>query len=97
MQLLTQVFQFTQAYDVSVEWIWVKTPGDCLSIKELSYQYKDSNYKDKTHNCLFLTMGILIGIGYLVVSIFIPPPNEVGGGVYWIHPVRLSVCPSVCL
>ena len=30
----------------------------------------------------------------------IPPPNEVGGGVYWIHlvrpSVRLSVCPSVC-
>ena len=25
----------------------------------------------------------------------IPPPNEVGGGVYWIHLVRLSVCPSV--
>ena len=29
-------------------------------------------------------------------KIFIPPPNEVGGGVYWIHLVRLSVCPSVC-
>ena len=28
--------------------------------------------------------------------IFIPPPNEVGGGVYWNHLVRLSVCPSVC-
>ena len=28
-------------------------------------------------------------------SIIIPPPNEVGGGVYWIHLVRLSVCPSV--
>ena len=28
---------------------------------------------------------------------FIPPPNEVGGGgVYWIHLVRLSVRPSVC-
>ena len=27
--------------------------------------------------------------------IIIPPPNEVGGGVYWIHLVRLSVCPSV--
>ena len=26
------------------------------------------------------------------------PRNEVrGGGVYWIHPVCLSVCPSVCL
>ena len=24
------------------------------------------------------------------------PPNEVGGGVYWIHLVRPSVCPSVC-
>ena len=33
-------------------------------------------------------------------EIVIPPPNEVGGGVYWIHlvrpSVRLSVCPSVC-
>ena len=33
-------------------------------------------------------------------KIFIPPPNEVGGGLYWIHlvrpSVRLSVCPSVC-
>ena len=28
-------------------------------------------------------------------GIIIPPPNEVGGGVYWIHLVRLSVCPSV--
>ena len=27
--------------------------------------------------------------------IFIPPPNEVGGGVYWIHLVRPSVRPSV--
>ena len=27
--------------------------------------------------------------------IFIPPPNEVGGGVYWIHLVRLPVCPFV--
>ena len=26
----------------------------------------------------------------------IPPPNEVGGGVYWIHLVRPSVRPSVC-
>ena len=30
------------------------------------------------------------------LTIFIPPPNEVGG-VYWIHLVRLSVCPSVRL
>ena len=28
--------------------------------------------------------------------IIIPPPNEVGGGVYWIHLVRLSVRLSVC-
>ena len=36
----------------------------------------------------------------LDLAIFIPPPNEVGGGVYWIHlvrpSVRLSVCLSVC-
>ena len=30
----------------------------------------------------------------LEVKFFIPPPNEVG--VYWIHLVRPSVCPSVC-
>ena len=38
---------------------------------------------------------------FLLMIVFIPPPNEVGGGVYWIHlvrpSVRLSVCPSVCL
>ena len=28
--------------------------------------------------------------------VIIPPPNEVGGGVYWIHLVRPSVRPSVC-
>ena len=27
----------------------------------------------------------------------IPPPNEVGGGVYWIHLVRPSVRPFVRL
>ena len=31
-------------------------------------------------------------------SLFIPPPPTTKlGGVYWIHPVCLSVCPSVCL
>ena len=30
-------------------------------------------------------------------EIIIPPPNEVGGGVYWIHLVRPSVRLSVCL
>ena len=29
--------------------------------------------------------------------LFIPPPNKVGGGVYWIHLVCPSVRPSVCL
>ena len=34
-----------------------------------------------------------------VVRIFYTPRNEVrgGGGVYWNHPVRPSVRPSVCL
>ena len=27
-----------------------------------------------------------------VIKLVIPPPNEVGGGVYWIHLVRPSVC-----
>ena len=39
-------------------------------------------------------------VGCLVWVHYTPPPNEVGGGVYWIHlvrpSVRLSVCPSVC-
>ena len=30
------------------------------------------------------------------ITIVIPPPNEVGGGVYWIHLVCPSVRPSVC-
>ena len=33
----------------------------------------------------------------IMKTFIIPPPNEVGGGVYWIHLVRLSVCPSVRL
>ena len=28
--------------------------------------------------------------------LILPPPNEVGGGVYWIHLVHPSVRPSVC-
>ena len=35
--------------------------------------------------------GDWIWASYLII----PPPNEVGGGVYWIHLVRPSVCPSV--
>ena len=31
----------------------------------------------------------------IVTTLFIPPSNKVGGGVYWIHLVRPSVCPSV--
>ena len=31
-----------------------------------------------------------------VCMLIIPLPNEVGGGVYWNHLVRLSVCLSVC-
>ena len=41
------------------------------------------------------------GVASKNADIIIPPPNEVGGGVYWIHlvrpSVRLSVCPSVRL
>ena len=31
----------------------------------------------------------------LTICFIIPPPNEVVGGVYWFHHVRLSVRPSV--
>ena len=41
---------------------------------------------EKRHNSSVLAMEL---------HIFIPPPNEVGGGVYWIHLVRLSVRLSV--
>ena len=38
---------------------------------------------------------------YVTLSFIIPPPNEVGGEVYWIHlvrpSVRLSVRPSIRL
>ena len=37
----------------------------------------------------------LQSIGLNTIKLVIPPPNEVGGGVYWIHLVRPSVCPSV--
>ena len=41
-------------------------------------------------------MGCVHWVGSLIYSlqfvIIIPPPNEVGGGVYWIHLVRPSVC-----
>ena len=49
---------------------------------------------------LFSLISLWILVQFLVRTwvFFIPPPNEVGGGggVYWIHLVRLSVCPSVC-
>ena len=47
--------------------------------------------------CLSSRLSGLIGCIGQTKCIFIPPPNEVGGGVYWIHLVRLSVCPSVRL
>ena len=43
---------------------------------------------------------VIMGMMVLQITIFtivISPPNEVGGGVYWIHLVRPSVCPSVRL
>ena len=39
---------------------------------------------------------ITLLMNWISFWIVIPPPNEVGGGVYWIHLVRPSVCPSVC-
>ena len=50
-------------------------------------------------NCNIFIIIYLIKIFTYILYIFIPLPNEVGGGVYWIHlvrpSVRLSVCPSV--
>ena len=52
---------------------------------------------------VFVLSGINFNIPYSFLSIqmtprsitFYTPRNEVRGGVYWNHPVRLSVCPSV--
>ena len=39
----------------------------------------------------------LLHVHVVSITSFYTPRNEVrGGGVYWNHPVRPSVCPSVC-
>ena len=43
----------------------------------------------------FLTDGLIWYPCYLIESLIIPPATKLGG-VYWIHPVCLSVCLSVC-
>ena len=36
-----------------------------------------------------------IHVASTVNLLIIPPATKLGGGVYWNHPVRPSVCPSV--
>ena len=44
-----------------------------------------------------IEFGYVEAITYFGLSILLyPPQNEVLGGVYWFHPVRPSVRPSVC-
>ena len=55
-------------------------------------------YSDGVDKGIHLThWGRVTHICISKLTIIIPPPNEVGGGVYWIHLVRPSVCPSVRL
>ena len=70
------------------------------NLNMFSYQYKNSHYKGKM--VLRQSYINIIGILFhdeLKCIIFIPLPNEVGGGGILDSPcpsVRLSVCPSVC-
>ena len=41
-------------------------------------------------------VGIWYSMTYTVKSFIIPPATKLVGGVYWNHPVRPSVCLSVC-
>ena len=52
-------------------------------------------YSMRTRSIPQLLMPWLLAL--LGQVLIIPPPNEVGGGVYWIHLVRPSVRPSVRL
>ena len=59
-------------------------------------QTRPQGVKQNQHNgCWCLVKEGARALAVMVSSLFIPPPNEVGGGVYWIHLVRPSVCPSV--
>ena len=63
------------------------------------------NYFRTTVSCFFCVTDLLLlthwgRVTHVCVSkltSIIPPPNEVGGGVYWIHLVHPSVCPSIQL
>ena len=54
----------------------------------------DSSWPSDTYKPSLYPRPTKLERGY--TGFIIPPPNEVGGGVYWIHLVCLSVCPSVC-
>ena len=70
-----------------------------------SYFVQNQPEMDHFNSCVGMRYACLLWVFYngnrTPIPVFIiPPPNEVGGGVYWIHlvrpSVRLSVCPSVC-
>ena len=45
---------------------------------------------------ILVMLGPCFGIRTRSSELFIiPPATKLGGGVYWNHPVRPSVCPSV--
>ena len=78
----------------TLEWYWcihgyflslTQIQNGCHTVVGLTMTFK-LNFMDSNMTPRFL------GLNNFII---IPPPNEVGGGVYWIHLVRLSVCPSV--
>ena len=87
-----------------VKWV-VPNQGDFQQQEGVTYtQIKPHNisyYHIVWCHCLTtnntLTHWLLRDEDVIQKCIFIPPPNEVGGGVYWIHLVRPSVRLSVCL
>ena len=75
-------------------WLWAeaKVTGRWPKGMSPSYTYLVSNFHLLEDNSL-TSDGVPSGKDY---DLFIPPPNEVGGGVNWIHLIRPSVRPSVC-
>ena len=66
---------------------------DCSTFSVLAIELLLSCTKSSI--CLVSNKRLLCFHCCLHFHVFIPPPNKVGGGVYWIHLVRPSVCPSV--
>ena len=71
------------------------TEATAITLALIYYRHMDPVQHDvifysDSVSCLQTLMAL-----YPIQRFIIPPPNEVGGGVYWIHLVRLSVSLSV--